>query len=245
MIEKFINTKYLLYVVAFLLLVITCETVYFLTNDNNTDVMEDKNISLAIDNEISESEPVMTSTIHVDIKGAVKNPGVYELDNNLLIIDAINKAGGLTKTAYTDNINLSKQLIDNMVIYIYTKSEYKKLNTKNAANVVCQTKVEEVDECIDKGMSIIKTEEKPVENVVDVTPKDNNVDNNNTESTLININTATEAELMSLTGIGESKAKAIISYRQENGNFATIEDIKNVTGIGDSIFEKIKNDITV
>ena len=61
----------------------------------------------------------------------------------------------------------------------------------------------------------------------------------------ISINNASKEELMNLPGIGESKAISIIKYREENGNFATIEDIKNVSGIGDSLFDKIKDYITV
>ena len=61
----------------------------------------------------------------------------------------------------------------------------------------------------------------------------------------ININTATQKELQKLTGIGESIALRIINYRKENGKFNTIEDIKNVSGIGESKFNKIKNDIIV
>ena len=62
---------------------------------------------------------------------------------------------------------------------------------------------------------------------------------------MININTASVVELMSLDGIGESKAKAIIEYRDINGDFENILDIKNVSGIGESIYEKIKDYITV
>lgn len=62
---------------------------------------------------------------------------------------------------------------------------------------------------------------------------------------LVNINTATQAELETLTGIGPSTALKIINYREESGNFKTIEDIKNVPGIGDSKFEAIKNEICV
>ena len=50
---------------------------------------------------------------------------------------------------------------------------------------------------------------------------------------------------MTLNGIGESKADAIINYRNENGLFKTIEDLKNVSGVGNSVFEKIKNNITL
>lgn len=61
----------------------------------------------------------------------------------------------------------------------------------------------------------------------------------------ININTSTQDELMELKGIGEKRAEAIIKYRQTQGSFQTIEEIKNISGIGDKIFENIKEDITV
>lgn len=62
---------------------------------------------------------------------------------------------------------------------------------------------------------------------------------------LVNINTATQTELETLTGIGPSTALKIIKYREENGKFEKIEDIKNVSGIGDSKFEVIKDEICV
>lgn len=65
------------------------------------------------------------------------------------------------------------------------------------------------------------------------------------DDTLVNINTAIKEELMTLSGIGEARAEAILSYREEKGFFSTIEDIKNVSGIGEGIFERIKNMITV
>lgn len=74
---------------------------------------------------------------------------------------------------------------------------------------------------------------------------DNTITQNTKNSSLVNINTATTKELLSITGIGESKASNVIKYREENGNFSSIEDIKNVSGIGDSLFEKIKKYITV
>ena len=65
------------------------------------------------------------------------------------------------------------------------------------------------------------------------------------QSSLVNINTSDESTLMTLSGIGPSKAKAIIAYREEKGLFKSIEDIKDVTGIGDSIFENLKDFISV
>ena len=72
----------------------------------------------------------------------------------------------------------------------------------------------------------------------------NQNNDNKTGSGKININSADVAELTGLSGIGEAKAKAIIQYRNENGNFNNIEDIKNVSGIGDALFKKISNEIT-
>jgi comEA protein len=64
-------------------------------------------------------------------------------------------------------------------------------------------------------------------------------------TTKVSINTATKEELMTLSGIGESKANNIISYRETNGNFKSIEEIMDVTGIGESIFAQIKENITL
>ncbi|MBR3887480.1 MAG: helix-hairpin-helix domain-containing protein [Clostridia bacterium] len=66
-----------------------------------------------------------------------------------------------------------------------------------------------------------------------------------TKSDLINLNTATAAELETLTGIGTSTAKKILNYREQNGKFKSIEEIKNVSGIGDAKYAAIKDDITV
>ena len=76
--------------------------------------------------------------------------------------------------------------------------------------------------------------------------KDEEIETESTQTTgKININTATTEELQALSGIGETKAQAIVDYRTQNGKFETIEDLKNVSGIGDSTFEKIKENITV
>ena len=61
----------------------------------------------------------------------------------------------------------------------------------------------------------------------------------------VNINTASMEELMTLTGIGEAKAESIIRYREENGGFQSIEDLMEIGGIKEGVFEKIKDDITI
>lgn len=170
-------------------------------------------------------------TLFVDVKGAVNAPGVYELEDGKRVIDAINLAGGFSDKADTINVNLSKRLTDEMFIVIYTKQEiynYKKSNETsniNCASFECVCPDVKNDACIEKNLK---------------------AENNKKEANnKVSINNATKEDLMSLTGIGESKANAIINYRNENGLFKQIEDIKNVSGVGDSVFEKIKNNITL
>lgn len=161
-----------------------------------------------------------TNKIIVDVKGAVTTPGVYELTDTNTVMDAINTAGGLTKLSDTSNINLSKKLTDEMVIIVYTKEEIRKMKTETTS-------------C-------------PTYNNACVTESDEKAKITNTETNQkVNINTADITTLQTLSGIGESKAEAIIEYREKNGNFQKIEDIKNVSGIGDAVYEKIKDNITV
>ncbi len=184
-------------------------------------------------NEDSE-EPVepTVNKIKVDVKGAVKKAGVYELDNESTIDDAIKIAGGVTSKATTANINLAKKLTDQMVIYVFTKQE---LQEKKSANeVVC-----EIPKCECETVTI---EECPKVNT-NVNINDNTNKSDNTTDDLISINTGSIEELTKLEGIGESKAQAIIDYRTNNGPFKTLEELMNVSGIGEKAFEKIKNNI--
>ena len=174
--------------------------------------------------------------IIVDIKGQVITPGVYELEENSRVIDVINLAGGLTENANTSLINLSKKIEDGMVIIIYSNEEVANSNVKEVETVF--KIIEKECNCPNiKNDSCINTE-------LDNEVEKENINNNEETNKLVNINTASKEELMTLTSIGESKAEAIIKYRNET-KFGTIEDIKNVSGIGDALFEKIKENITV
>lgn len=169
----------------------------------------------------------------VDIKGLVKKPGVYELNAESRINDVITKAGGLLKDADTSVINLSKKITDEMVIIIYSKDEVKDFFE------VLELEQNKNESCIEnngvlKNDACISNNHKVESDI-----------NKDEQTSLVNINTATLEQLQTLTGIGESKAKAIIAYREKNGMFEKIEDIKNVSGIGDALFENIKNNITI
>lgn len=188
-----------------------------------------KETSNKVEDISKKEEKTEINKVIVDIKGEVNTPGVYELTSDDTVMKAIDKAGGLTKNSDTSNINLSKKLEDEMVIIVYSKTEIEKMNEPKIECPPCN------DACIQEEDEKAKL--------------DNNENKKDTNETItpsgkININEATSAELQTLDGIGEAKAKAIIDYREKNGNFKQIEDIKNVSGIGDSIYEKIKNNIT-
>lgn len=184
-------------------------------------VLEENNNGGENGNDDQEKEMVT-----VDIKGAVKRPGVYTIEAGKIINDVINLAGGLTKEADTSLINLSKIVSNEMVIIIYTKEEVKKSN-------IVDTVIEVVEkECICPNIQndgCINTEIKD--------------EISNQEGKLVNINTATLDELMTLPGIGQTKAEAIISYR-EVAPFTKIEEILKVSGVGEKLYEQIKIYIT-
>lgn len=151
----------------------------------------------------------------VDIKGMINNPGVYEVDSNLRVNDVIELAGGLKEGADTSNINLAKLVSDEMTIIIYSTEEV--LEKFKQEVCICNCPYIQNDACI----------------------------NSNNDDNLININTAGIEELTTLPGIGDVKAEAIIKYRSEVGKFKTKEELLNVEGIGEALFEKIKDNITV
>lgn len=214
------NQKYFMY--GFLLLFVCMSfTIIYVSFNSDVKIVEPEVIALSDDEEKDEIIEKAVETIFIDIKGEVENPGVYEMQLGDRVIDAVQMAGGFTDEATTDNVNLSKKLKDESVIIIpsYLK-DYENVTIKN-------------DYEIDINDDIVQSEKNESDEKIE------------SSSNLININTASVVELMSLDGIGESKAKAIIEYRDINGDFENILDIKNVSGIGESIYEKIKDYITV
>ena len=215
--KKIEDNKIKILIILFIIIIIGL-IIIKLKQDKKDDIKEE--ISILDTTLTTKKEETIN---YIDIKGSVNNPGVYKFKENDRVIDAINLAGGLTKDANTSNINLSQKLKSEMVIYIYNNSEIKN-NTKNlTCDNICKTEIIEVNNCVEVTEPI-KTEN---------------------ESDKININTASMEELMTISGIGESKARNIIEYRSSNGNFEKIDDIKNINGIGDSLFSKIKDKISV
>ena len=158
-------------------------------------------------NEISQAE-TEDRLVTVDVKGAVKKPGVYQLQSNSRVHDALEKAGGLTDEADLKSVNQAQKLSDEAVVYVA----------------------------------------KVGENAVDVTtsaPASATSGTGQTKSALVNLNTATEADFQTISGIGQKRAQDIIAYREANGRFKSVDELKNVSGIGAKTLEKLKEYVTV
>lgn len=179
--------------------------------------------------------------VFVDIKGAVINPGVYEIEQNKKVIDVVSLAGGLKENADTSFVNLAKKVVNEMVVIIYTKEEVAKAQEPNQiikyVDKKCICPEIKNDACINNST---KKESNSTSSNKEITDS-----KDNKEDVKVNLNTATLEELQTLSGIGESKAEAIIQYREEHAGFQSVEELKEVSGIGTSLYEKVKDHITV
>lgn len=164
--------------------------------------------------------PQKEQKIYVHVCGAVANPGVYEMTSVSRIFEAVEAAGGFTDEADRDYVNQAEMLADGMKIQIPTKAQTAEWIA--AGDILMQQEV----------VSLAKAEEEN-----SITP--------DMVQQKVNINQADEATLCTITGIGQGRAAAIITYREQNGGFNAIEDIMKVDGIKQATFEKIKEQICV
>lgn len=190
-------------------------------NEEKVDEEEEK-----IDDSEEENNIETENKIFVYVTGEVVNPGIAMLNENSRIIDAINSAGGITNNANISKINLAYVLKDGMKVSIPSKEDLKK--DSNFEYITMSSGDGKNDDTSENQNSL-----------------SSKTDKNITNKSMVNINTATQTELETLPGIGPSTALKIINYRNENGKFSSIDEIKNVNGIGDSKFENIKKYITV
>lgn len=218
-------------IIIFLIIsgIITFSIYHFLTEEK-----EEDEEPIALEKKVEKKTKTEETTkveYKVDIKGEINMPGIYTLKENSRVIDVIELAGGLTEEANTSVINLSKKVTDEMVIIVYSNREVEDFEHTKEVEKVVQEKCNQKDEnSLVNGACISSPTEETTNPQI---------------GGKISINTATKEELMTLPGIGENKAKDIINYRESNGPFATIEDITKVSGIGESIFAQIKENITV
>ena len=152
-----------------------------------------------------EDEKVSSGEICVYVCGQVKHPGVYRLDADSRICDAIRLAGGLTGKAASVSVNQAEKMQDGQQIYIPTQEEY---NAGGFSETMVSSSADSSD-----GK--------------------------------VHLNTATKDELKTLSGIGESRAESILAYRDSHGAFQSIEELMNVEGIKEGIYQKIKDQIAL
>ena len=182
-------------------------------------------------NENIKNKETNKNKIVIYIIGEVKQEGVYELDEDSRISDAIEKAGGTKENADLSQINLAYKIEDGMRIYIPQKGEL----------------VQDKEKIEDKTQEVVTGKSTDITTSIQVNANSNSSTNKNSKTNIekININKATQTELETLPGVGPSTAEKIIDYRKQNGNFKNIEDIMNVNGIGESKYNKIKDLISV
>ncbi len=165
---------------------------------------------IVIEKDVSTEGEKNIQKIRVYVCGAVRNPDVYTLDPDVRMIDAVNAAGGFSREAAGEYVNLAARIEDGQKIYIPTYEEIEQAPV-----------AENETSGLSAGENPTGTDGK------------------------VNINSADKATLMTLPGVGESKADKIIDFRQINGGFKTIEDIMLVAGIKEGMYNKIKDLICV
>ena len=223
---KKINKKIVVYIIIISVIALIIYEVAIKKENLIENITDINTIETSEENETKEQEKVdITKEIMVYITGEVKNPGIYELEENSRIKDVIEKAGGLKETADITDINLATILQDEDKITIPTKD--KTMEEKQNTERIQSNK-----------------QSKTTEKSQNTTSISTNTTGKN-QNTKVNINTATQTELETLPGIGPSTASKIVSYRKENGKIKSIEEIKKVNGIGESKYKKIKELIKV
>jgi competence protein ComEA len=221
--DQFIE-KYRLYIALCLIIfVVLSGTVLIIQGanaNNSANTIKSEDIKLSSPNKVTDDKEI--KEVIFDIEGAVQTPGVYKLPAGKVLIDAINGAGGFSADADRDRIaremNQASQIGDGSKIYIFKNS--------------------------DKDVKVVS---------VGSNQNYSSISNSTSASSSsqqqggakINLNKSTLSELDTLSGIGPALAQRIIDWRDANGGFEVIEDMKKVKGIGDSVFDGLKNQITI
>ena len=154
-------------------------------------------------------EDARPKVMYTDIKGSVKEPGIYSFSSEERVYDVLKRAGGLLEEADSDRINFSAKIEDQQVLYIPAVGE------------------------------------EPPEHLNQSASPEGKQSTADTEPSKININTASPSELQQIPGIGSVKAQEIIRFREENGSFQKVEDLQEISGIGEKTVEKLKNFVTI
>ena len=196
------------------------------TSDDDEMIMLEKSeaYDIPVVKESAAPDEISPETIKVYVCGAVVKPDVYEISSDMRVIDAVNKAGGFTADAGSDFLNLAAPLSDGQKVYIPTNAE--------------------IREAMAEGAEMYGTQVNITSNSPGIRSADGGSEAGSSDGK-VNINSADRQTLMTLPGIGASKADKIIAYREANGGFSSIEDIMLVGGIKEGLFNKVKDSICV
>lgn len=186
-------------------------------SENSSEIILNNDINQIQNEQVNEKIGIINEKekVVIHVVGEVNSPGVVTLEEGARIIDAINAAGGKTEEADLSKINLAYVVEDGTQIYIPRINE-----NLNQVELIST----------EAGQSVV------------INNSNINEEENNTK---VNINTANKEKLETLPGIGETTAQKIIDYREQNGKFTKIEDLQNVSGIGEAKFNSLKDKITV
>lgn len=165
--------------------------------------------------------------IYVQVSGAVVRPGVYALPAGARIFQAIELAGGLTGEAESSSLNQAGFLADGQMVYVMDKEEAAAWAAGASAGDGSGAVPGMPGGDVSEGQSGRARSD------------------GGAEDGKVNLNTATESDLMALPGIGAAKAKSILAWREENGGFSQIEDLMKIQGIKEGVFSKIKDSVKV
>ena len=161
-------------------------------------------------------EDAEAEEIFVDVGGSVKEPRVVCIPKGSRVFEAIEAAGGVTENAETKYLNMAEECTDGEKIYVPDLQEISEAESDGAGSELFSSEFESAQ----TGASS-ESEGK------------------------ININTATSEELQTLDGIGPAMASRIIEYRQANGSFESVDDLTNVSGIGEKTLQKLEPNVCV
>ena len=198
--------------------------------------------------------PVTAAKMVVYVRGAVNRPGVYQLEEDARIFCAIEAAGGFRADADTEWLNQAQPLFDGAMLTVSTREEtaiLRQAGQTDGSGVLISgssglTDSQGTAAGIHQGNTdSVAFRQVPEKNGTSSWPSTGSTVNGSGGETRVNLNTAQREELMTLPGIGESKADSIIRYREEHGAFTSPEEIMNISGIKSAVYSKIRDRITV
>lgn len=190
---------------------------------------------------------IQPGVIYVHVCGAVEQPGVYELEPGCRVYEAVQAAGGFAEDAEQNYVNQAQALDDGVKLVIPTQEEATAVEERETVSPAGTTQ----DGASEKNGIGQAGREKEIGIVGGTSPDGKSGEEGGGTGAAaasggrININTASEAELCEIPGVGATRAAAIAAYRESHGAFGKPEDIMNVNGIKEGMYEKIKDSISV